>query len=341
MTVTIENAATRAASRVAPWDVMGSSLDVTDAPLRDVLATSGLDFEVRSTEIAAFERSTPEEPIALANFIAAPTFQAIVRPMPDGSTKVLNVPGTRYSIVQNTEAFAVADALREQGAKITGAADFRGGGSSLLALTLPHEVVVRAAGGREDVTGMNLLIVNPHDGSGSVSYALTPLRLACTNALQATFRNAQRTWRVRHTSSAQVRVEEAQRAIMHAAGYAEQFEAVAQRMADARMTDAAFKRIVEDMWKVDDDDESGAATRKRAQRQEVLDLYEASTTIDGLRGTYWGGYNAITEYLDHMRPVRVRGEHERAVRRAEGALVGDVVTRKENLFERFAKLATA
>lgn len=341
MTATIEQNIAQARARRAPWDVMGDRLTVADAPLRDVLTSTGLDYEVRSAEVVAVERSHADEPIALANFYDAPNFQAIVRPMPDGTTKVLHIPGNRYTIVQNDAAFAVVDPLRDLGASVIGAADFHGGGSSMIALSMPQEVTVRAVSGADDITRMNLIIVNPHDGSGSVSYALTPMRLACTNALPAAFSHAQRTWRVRHTNSAHARVAAAQEAVMKAAGYAESFAETAQAMADKRMTDTEFRRIVERMWSVDDDDERASATRKRNQRQDVLDLYQASETLDGVRGTLWGGYNAVTEYLDHMRPVRVGGdvgERERAVRRAEGAIVGETVTRKERVFSQFAQM---
>lgn len=324
----------KSTDRRMPWDVMGGDLGVSDAPVADVLATSGLNYEVRALGVAAFERTNADEPLALANFTEAPTLQAIVRPMPEGGDKVLAVTGSRYTIVQNGEAFAVADDLRHLGAQIVGAADFRGGGSSLLAVKMPQGVTVTTPSGK-DYTDLNLVIRNAHDGSASVTFALTPIRLACTNALPVAVSGAAQAWKIRHTPTAQARVSEAHAAILAAAGYAAELQGIAQRMADTRMVDAEFDKIVASMWHADPDDESRKAEQRRQTQEEVRALYATSETLAGVRGTMWGGFNALTEYMDHYRPVKGNTPEAQAVSRAEGSLEGPYVRRKAAIWDRF------
>lgn len=323
-----------ATARRLPWDVMGNRLNTEDAPVADVLAQAGLDFKVRTLPVAAYEKAE-EEPLGLAAFTEAPTLQAVVRPMGTGQ-KVLAVTGTRYTPIQNQDAFSVADDLRAMGSTISGAADFRGGGSSLLTVDLPGHVSVRTPQG-DDVTDLHLLIRNAHDGSAALSFTLTPVRIACTNALPAAIRGAARSWKISHTPRAEERMNLAHQAIREAVGFQEAFQAQAQAMMDQRMVDAEFRKMVASLWPVPVGEEG---TRKATQRQEVQDevwaLYNTSETLDGIRGTRWGGLNAITEYLDHYRPVKGRTEEAQAVARAEGALFGAYDRQKAKVWGQFS-----
>lgn len=333
---------TPATERPMPWDVMGDNLKVKDAPLRDVLAQTGLDYQVTTLPVVAYNPVPVAEgeapaPIALADFIEAPAQQAIVRPMPDGTQKVLAVTGQRYTPIQNAAAFSVADDLREMGAQIVGAADFRGGGSSLLVMRMPAPIVVRRQDGGEDVTDLDLLIRNAHDGSAALSFSLTAMRLACTNALPAAIADAQRSWKINHTPNADVRMDLAHQALRKAVGYQERFQVVAQGMADQKMVDAEFRKIVAGLWPVAPDEEGRKAEVRRQVQDDLWALYNTSATLEGVRGTRWGGFNAITEYLDHYRPVKGKTDAAKASSRAEGALAdGANVRLKAKVWERFS-----
>ena len=51
--------------------------------------------------------------------------------------------------------------------------------------------------------------------------------------------------------------------------------------------------------------ESAASTRNRRERAEgIVKLWTSSPTIAPIAGTRWAAYNAVTEYFDHVAPVR-------------------------------------
>lgn len=318
-------------SREMPWNVMGTELTGKAHTNLDVaLAESGLDFTVRTLPVVAHD-GPEDEPIAFHTLIDAEKSRAVVRPTPEGE-KVVGMVGTRYTPIQNRNAFAVgADLVGEYGAKIVGMADFRHGGASLMVVDLCRPITVER-GGVEDTMDLNLLVKNSHDGSSALTFALLAERIACTNALPAAIAGAQRTWKISHTPNADERVSLAVKAVKEAVGYQEKFQAVAQKMLDTDMVDAEFAKIVAGLWKVDPDATGKVADRKRETQAEVIRLYKESPTLEGLRGTRWGGYNALTEYLDHFRPVK--GQED--VARAEGALDGPNVRVKANLFKMLA-----
>lgn len=319
-------------NRDMPWNVMGAELTgKSHTDLGVALKESGLDFDVRTLPVVAYDKAD-DEALAFATFVEAEKSRAVVRPLPQGD-KVVGMVGTRYTPIQNRDAFAVAeDLVGDFGATITGMADFRHGGASLMVMDLQRPITLTTPEGGTDVMDLNLLVKNSHDGSSALTFALTPMRLACTNALQAALADAKRSWKISHTPNAQERVDLAVQAIKEAVGYQESFQAAAQAMMDQPMVDAEFAKIVAGLWKVDPEATGKVADRKRETQAQVISLYKESPTLDGIRGTRWAGYNALTEYLDHFRPVK--GQED--VARAEGALEGPNVRVKGNIWKMFA-----
>jgi phage/plasmid-like protein (TIGR03299 family) len=312
-------------SRQMPWNVMGGDLTTGHKSVTEGLKATGLDFTVEMRP--AYGTDSNGLPLLAKNL------RSVVRPMPDGTEKVMAVTGTRFTPIQNADAFAVNDYLvTEFGATISGLCDFRGGGASLMVLDLPDTITLARPDGGKDEINLNLLTKNAFDGSSALTFALTPMRLACTNALPAALRAAKRTWKISHTPNAQGRVELARHAIIASLNYADEFTATAQAMLDTAMVDREFDKIVERLWHVEDDKRDTKAGENRiAVQDEVKALYRTSTTLEGIRGTRWGGYNAVTEWLDWGRPVR-GGE----IARAEGALEGPYVRTKAKVWETFA-----
>lgn len=326
------------AARKMPWNVMGSALTVqASGNVSDALEETGLDYDVEMLPVTAYVKAD-DEAMPFAEFIDAKKFRAATRPMPDGTRKVMGITGTRFTPIQNRDAYKVADTLvTDHGALITGLADFHHGAATLLVLDLLNPVKLNRPDGGTDVIDLDLLIKNAHDGSAALTFALIGMRLACTNAVQAAINGAQRTWKVSHTPNAQQRVDLASTSILNALGYKEALQVKAQAMLDQPMVDAEFAKIVSRLWKVEADAEGAVADRKRETQLEIISLYKASPTLEGIRGTRWGGYNAITEYLDHYRPVK-GADDAKVLARAEGALEGPNVRAKAKIWDLFAKV---
>lgn len=320
--------------RRLPWDVMGRGLSGHDyRSVDEALTAAGLDYRVEVMDLYAAPR-TQASVASPEGLVHAPALRTIVRPMPDGTQKVLAASGTRYTPIQNADAFAVADDLvRDHGSRIIGAADFRSGGSSILVVDVNAPVTLRTPDGTEDRTDLSVVIRNAHDGSSALTFAITGVRLECTNMLRAAIKGANATWKVSHTPNAQGRVDLAGQAIREVIAYRDAFTVAAQEMMDTEMTDREFQAIVERMWPVADAKrDTKAAQAALARRSEVVDLYLSSPTLEGVRGTVWGGMNALTEWYDWARPVR---QDDADVARAEGALDGPYARRKAGVWDTF------
>lgn len=316
--------------RDMPWNVMGKHLAPTHRTnITKALKGAGLDYEVTLENVQAVTES--------GLVLPADKSKAVVRPTPEGP-KVIGMVGNRFTPIQNRDAFSIAqDLTGDFGAEIDGLADFRHGGASILVLKMPQSMTLHHPdGGAEDVVDLNLLVKNAHDGSGALSFMLTPLRVECTNVLPMAAASAKMVWKISHTPNADDRHNLAKQAILEAVGYSQEFTTAAQTMLDTPMVDAEFAKIVANLWKVKDGAEGKVAERKRAIQAEVVALYKTSPTLDNIRGTRWAGYNALTEYLDHFRPVKGNGEKAQRLARAEGQIDGPNLRVKANLFKQFA-----
>ena len=98
---------------------------------------------------------------------------------------------------------------------------------------------------------------------------------------------------------------------------------------------AYFKSLVPDP-------EEGNKARAQNVRGELFRLYEEGKGQDmpGVRGTSWAALNAVTEYVDHLRPTRARTEFDRSANRLESAWFGSGSVLKQKAFAAALEMAS-
>ena len=159
-----------------------------------------------------------------------------------------------------------------------------------------------------------------HDGKHGLAGKLTPIRVVCNNTLTAAGFGGGR-WKdaadfyVKHSRNAKVNISEAQRALgivrQQIETTADAFRAIAAvAMPDARpYFETVFPAPVAPDAPAPRDGYDEALTRWNAHQATMLQLFETGRGQDvpGVRGTAWAGYNAVTEYVDHVYPVLQSG----------------------------------
>jgi phage/plasmid-like protein (TIGR03299 family) len=264
--------------------------------------------------------------------IDVPNKFALVRTHPfTGQPDVLSVMGNAYEPIQNLDN---ADVLNEivgrSGALFETAGALNGGRQVFVSMKAPEGLMI----GGHDAVDLYLVATNSHDGSSAFKIAATPIRVVCANTLALGLSSAKASYSIRHTSGAKTRIAEAQAALGVMWNYAEEFEAEANRMLDTKVTDAQFAKIVAGLFP-EKRDESERMTRTREQAvANVTFLHREAPTQDGIRGTAWGAWNAITEYVDWAWPVK-GDENARAERIAAG---GWTTTIKQNAYAALSRV---
>ena len=225
---------------------------------------------------------------------------AIVR---DSDERIFGVTGKNYQPLQNSEAFRFFDPYVE-----ALEAEYHSAGS----LDNGKRIWVLAKIKRDDMEIVKgdsvqkyILLTNTHSGKHAVTGALTPIRVVCNNTLTMAMRNkSTKMFRATHSNQMNKRLEEIQAEISMADQSfkrAEEFyRAFAKKQVNAKMIDQYLSNVFE--WNQNDELCSARELSfKNKQTETIMKLFEIGrgTDIKGVRGTMWGLYNGITEYVSH------------------------------------------
>ncbi|MGW6569833.1 DUF932 domain-containing protein [Streptomyces sp. NPDC054975] len=324
-----DGTAALASARQSAWHKLGTvtedAMTAEDAMRIAYLA----DWNVRLVDLHATDITGDG-----VTTLEVPNHRASVRTHPKTRrSEVLGVVGTDYTPVQNEEHAEFLNYLAdESGAHFETAGSLRGGRQVFLTMKLPQTLTI----GSNDAVDLYIAAFNSHDGSSAFRIVVTPVRVVCANTLRAALNCARSSYTVRHTSGARGRIAQARQALGLTFTYAEEFEKAAQRMIETELSVDALRSAVSDLWPVTASDSARKRTNQRLRWNTIRRLFEEADTQAGIRGTAWAGYNAITEYANHVAPARGANDVLRGAARAERVITGTA----DDLMERAFRLLT-
>ena len=261
---------------------------------------AGLDYEVEKRKL--FTPSLQDSNIEVPNYFST------VRTDNDA---VLGVVGKDYQIVQNKDAFSFFDAIVGGDGMLYETAGALGKGERLfITAKLPDYIRV----GKEDLIEKYLFLTTSHDGSGSITAAFTPIRIVCANTLNAALRNQTNTVRIRHTSNAKQRLEQAHKVMGMTDVLSIQMEAIFNYWSKMRISDNEVKKLIQsalapskELLKNLQDgrtDELSSCFVNMVDSALEYALSHPTQVLDTTKGTVFGAYNAITGYFQNVRSYK-------------------------------------
>lgn len=270
----------------------GLDYDVVKSPLY----TTGSDFIQAGKDL---ETANPQ--------ISVPNYFANVR---SDNNAVLGVVGKDYHIVQNRDAFSFFDAIvgGEDGILYETAGALGNGERIFITAKLPGYIRV---GNGDDVTEKYLFLTTSHDGSGSIAAAFTPVRIVCQNTLNASLKNMTNVVRIKHTSGAKQRLEDAHKVMGLANTLSSQLENIFNNWATVRVKDSEVKKLIQlalcpnketyDLLKKGAEDELSTAFKNMVEDAFAYAMVNDTQQMETTKGTLFGAYNAVTGYYQNVR----------------------------------------
>ena len=266
-----------------PWHGLGQEL-AGSPTVAEAVTAGGLDWEVELAPLVTADRQQ-----------AAPA--RAVRRAGDG--RLLGVVGRGYHPLQNRDAFGFFQPLIDAGlATLHTGGSLCGGRKVWLLARIEREPLVVGDG---DEVRKFALLSNSHDGTTSVRAGFTPIRVVCANTLALAHGGAGgRLVRVRHTRRLQGSLD----ALRGAVDLADrEFGATAERfrfLARKGVGRAGLARYARLVFGVGDGPPSA---RQRQTLGAVERLFETGRGSDlaTAKGTWWGAYNAVAEFLAYER----------------------------------------
>ena len=155
---------------------------------------------------------------------------------------------------------------------------------------------IRINGG--DIVEKYLLLTNAHDGSSAVRVKLTPIRVVCENTLTVALTGAEMEVHIRHTANAEAKLKEAHEVLGLSNWLYTELDRIFNGMKDRKMDEremkGTFGRSFLNLR------ECSAKAERRRYRKKLWN-WPRPERDQMSKGTLWGAYNAVTEYVDHYR----------------------------------------
>ena len=263
------------------------------------------------------------------------SYQYVVRTNPTNKsqTDVLGVVGERYVPLQNEELFAFGDNILDGGGRWETAGSIRGGRVVFGSLALERETVLDPNGVADKVKTY-LLINTSHDGSIAIQASITPVRVVCANTLNLALgakrgKNAiKQSFKIRHTQSAEGKIQIAREALGLANKYMDEFDKLAHAMIQKEITAQQFNEIILAAYPKPDKDAKGSIKKWETKVDLINDIYTGQ--FNGMiANTAWGSFNALTERLDWHRSAR--GDNNESLLAAASGFDATITAEKNRL----------
>ena len=282
-----------------PWHNLGQL--VSDYPTsNEAIVHAGLDYEVVKKPI--YTEGSEDGQILI------PEYCATVR---TDTQDVLGVVGKDYHIVQNKDAFTFFDSIVGGNGILYETAGALGKGERIfITAKLPDYIRV----GKDDLIEKYLFLTTSHDGGGSITTAFTPIRIVCANTLNAALKTQTNTVRIRHTSNAQTRLEQAHKVMGISNTMSIQLEQVFNNWSTVRISDPEVKKLialalapsaeVEQNLKNDDLQGLSSCFANIVENAFAYAMSDETQLMPTTEGTLFGAYNAVTGYFQNVRTYK-------------------------------------
>jgi phage/plasmid-like protein (TIGR03299 family) len=179
------------------------------------------------------------------------------------------------------------------------------------------------------------MIRNTFNGGSSLEIGYIVKRIVCNNMMQAAFRGSTGRFSINHTRNLMITVRAIESLIADHANHARELDQCLKTLAGKKLTAKALddmtKRLIDPKGKLypalpapdagplapdviafqpagagSDTDNDKAKSKDPKALSTIAELIESGmgANIPGVRGTAYGWLQAVTEYVDHHRPVR-------------------------------------
>lgn len=292
------------------WHNLGTIVEGAQTP-EDAMRLAGTDYVVAKTPIYF---RPPEPPVydSFGNstsggygFTEIKSHAATYR---TDTNELLGVVSTDYPVIQNlTPMQMLGEIVRTKEAGIVAHAALGRGERLFAVLELERLKDIRIPG---DPSAHDSFLVAQwwHDGTGSLSFGPSMVRVECQNMADAQLVHAERKGRLAriiHRGNTDDAVEEARRIL----GYAERditvFVEALTILADQSIKHPSkwVDKFTEKLVPIPPEMERPGS--RQEARDAIRHLFFESSTLVGVPKSPYRAFQAVTEYADHFRPLRV------------------------------------
>lgn len=274
----------------------------TKVTSRDINRVAGLDWEVAQV---------PLNDILKGDYRALPTDVVNVR---TDKNLIVGKVKKRYRVFQNNQAPVFLDNLADSGdATYETAGSLHGGSQVWWLMKLPEGVTI--GGDAREKLETYILFMNTHDGSTQAIVSIVTIRVVCQNTLTWALRDALRSFKIRHTDSANEQWAQARHALDIGYAYQAELAEWGGKMSEVSFSDGEFQAFLDDLVPTPKPVTITKQGKETVQNQRgitlanntkggITSIYYNNATQDHVRGSLWGAVQAVSYYTDHLGTSR-------------------------------------
>jgi len=309
-----------------PWHGLGTKVDGL-MTTQEALNIAGLNWTVEKRPLTYMHNDELQ--------VLPETF-AVVREDGLPLTRNGKAVGRVYTCLQNADAFGFMDELLQSHEAAIEVAGALGNGEHTWILARLPDVFTVGAG---DEMHAYVLINNSHDGTGSVKFLLTPIRVVCQNTLTLALSQGGTSYNMRHTSKMGERIDHARMGLGLIREGMGNWTEMANGLINVEMSVGEMNDYFIDTLNLSyKKDEHDVLTTRSANILKGVHqvLVRPTNMLGNMEGSAWAAYNAVTEYIDHEATSLRNGE--KSLKRMESALFGTLSKTKQNAWKNAMEL---
>ena len=215
----------------------------------------------------------------------------------------LGVVKSRYTIVQNKDAFGFFDSIIEQGEAIFETAGALGRGERIFVTAkLPEDMLVHG-----EKVEKYIILTNSHDGTSTVIAGFSSIRVVCNNTLQAALKGLDNRVSISHTALVDSKLRQASKVMGIASKYMDEVNKIFESMSNKKLSDIELRNYLETVMKNDrqatKEEEKEISSRMKNTTDEIYSfaLSHPTQTTEAAYRTLWGAYNAISGNFNYLK----------------------------------------
>jgi phage/plasmid-like protein (TIGR03299 family) len=229
-----------------------------------------------------------------SDLIQIPVY-AIVR---DDNVTYLGNGTERLNPLANEKTRELCNVLFSLGFRFENAGVFDGGKVTYVSMKWKGDVLSGEA------MDYYVVIINSFDGTKPFGIYITPVRISCKNTMNLAIKKAVRFWKIKHTRTAEIRLNEVQQSLMAFDHYIKGLDTEIDRMKMLTINDDKVKSFFETLFPVENGMTQRMIDNAMKQREELAYRYLNAPDLDGMEQSGFRLMCAVTDFADHTMPQR-------------------------------------
>lgn len=269
-------------NRKSPWEKIGN--DITGSTsVEAALKKSNLDWQVNAKPL----------------FVEGREVKGYKANLREDNNQVMGIVSDQYKIIQNEEAFNFIDAIiGNNGFELLKAGTVRGGKKFFMIARLHEQMIL------DDVVSPYAIFSNGFDSYYSLKAAITPLRNICSNALNFAFKNAARSWSIKHVGDVENKLNQAKATMLNTELYMHELKKSAEDLASKSISYTEFVEFTEALYPLPTVQVTNKKLENVNQLRATLKKAYNQPDIEKYRNTKYGVINAVSDAVTHAEPLR-------------------------------------